>query len=151
MFGYYHLTRATTGCLHFFESTQVDSDLVAIKRELETMQVNCVYIDASDLLEGKAALCASIALAINAEHSPYADSACWLELLDDMITLSKVLPGLVIVIDNAGALFHTQSRDVFDLIEVFSMQLHHWFDKAKPCHLCFQMSTTPMVAEVFRI
>jgi hypothetical protein len=140
----------TTGCLHFYESTQVDSDLFEIKRELEATQVTCVYIDASDLLERKADLCASIALAIRAEHSPYIDSASWLELLDDMITLSRILPGLVIVIDNAGVLFDTRSRDAFDLIEVFSTQLHHWFGKAKPCHLCFQMSTTPMVAEVFK-
>ena len=71
-----------------------------------------------------------------------------MRLLDDMISLSAKLPGLIIVLDHADQLFDVARSKVFDLTETFLIQFHHWLSKRKPCHLCFQMSPHPLIAEV---
>ena len=73
----------------------------------------------------------------------------WVPFLDDLISLSFRLNGLVIVVDNADVLMETARGDVFDLIEAFLIQFHHWFEKKKPCHLCFQMERNELIGRIF--
>jgi hypothetical protein len=42
------------------------------------------------------------------------------------------------VVDHADSLLRERPDDMFDLIEAFLTQFHHWYDQKKPCHLCFR-------------
>jgi len=59
--------------------------------------------------------------------------------LDDLITLSEQEKGIVLFIDSADMFLAQNSRGMFSLIEAFLIPVHHWMEKKKPCHLCFQM------------
>jgi hypothetical protein len=89
-----------------------------------------------------------LARALELAHAPYGRLP-WVEFLDDLITLSFRYPGLVIVVDHADILLRERPDDMFDLIEAFLTQFHHWYDKKKPCHLCFQMEQNDSVGRVF--
>jgi hypothetical protein len=56
-------------------------------------------------------------------------------LLDDLITLSEHEKGIVLFVDSADAFLAANSRGMFRLIEAFLIQVHHWMEKKKPCHL----------------
>jgi hypothetical protein len=149
MRGYSDITRSTSACIHFVDSRHVDQELIDLKRELVASNIRCAYVDARELLIDPENTCDLISVAIDAEHVPYGETGHWVKLLDDMITLSSELPGLVIVIDHADQLFNKDRNKIFELIEAFLVQFHHWLKKSKPCHLCFQMSNHDLVAEVF--
>jgi len=55
----------------------------------------------------------------------------------------------VIIVDRADILLHERPDDMFDLIEAFLIQFHHWYDQKKPCHLCFQMEENQSVRGLF--
>ena len=38
---------------------------------------------------------------------------------------------------------------MFNLVEAFLIQFHHWYDQKKPCHLCFQMVEDAYVTDFF--
>ena len=42
-----------------------------------------------------------------------------------------------------------KSDEMFDLVEAFLVQFHHWYDQEKPCHLCFQVAEDDDVTEFF--
>jgi hypothetical protein len=76
------------------------------------------------------------------EHAPYGGRGGlgpWIRFVDDLISLSYRYPGLVIVVDHADSLLREKPDEIFDLVEAFLTQFHHWYDQKKPCHLCFQM------------
>jgi hypothetical protein len=58
---------------------------------------------------------------------------------------------MVLAIDNAAELLRENSNDMFDLIESFLLQLHHWLEKEKPCHLCLQMERNELVRKAFAV
>jgi hypothetical protein len=85
------------------------------------------------------------------EHAPYGgrgELSPWIRFLDDLITLSYRYPGLVIVVDNADSLLRERPDEMFDLIEAFLTQFHHWYDQKKPCHLCFQMERNDSIRRI---
>lgn len=147
MRGYSDIARSTSACVHFVEAREVDEELRELKSELDAARVPCAYVDCRRLRNPEDA-CDAVAVAIGAEHAPYGEEH-WIRLLDDMISLSVKLPGLVIVLDHAEFLFAIDRSKVFALTEAFLIQFHHWLGKKKPCHLCFQMSPHPLVADVF--
>jgi len=139
-----------SACVHYVESQKVDEEeLRELKDELETAQIRCAYVDCRTLLSAPENTCEAVAVAIGAEHLPHGEKGHWVKLLDDMITLSVELPGLVIVMDHADQLFALDRSQIFNLTESFLIQFHHWLEKDKPCHLCFQMSPHLLVAEIF--
>lgn len=150
MRGYSDIARSTSACIHFVEAAQVNEELIDLKGELSKTNIRWAYIDAADLLIDPERICDLVAAAIQAEHAPYDEPGQWVRFLDDMITLSSELPGLVIVVDHANQLFNRDRGKIFELIEAFLIQFHHWLKKAKPCHLCFQMSDHALVSEVFK-
>jgi len=92
-----------------------------------------------------------IARVLKLDNPPYGRAANpWVPFLDDLITLSDRVDGLALAIDNAHILFAQARNDAFDLIESFLIQFHHWFEKKKPCHLCFQMEENKLVREAFK-
>lgn len=150
MRGYSDIARSTSACVHFVEAREVDEELIELKSELDAAHIPCAYVDCRQLISNPEDTCDVIAVAIGAEHAPYGEEY-WIRLLDDMISLSVKLPGLVIVLDHADQLFEANRSKVFDLSEAFLIQFHHWLEKRKPCHLCFQMSPHPLVGKVFDI
>jgi hypothetical protein len=46
---------------------------------------------------------------------------------------------MVLFVDSADVFLAENTRGMFRLIESFLIQVHHWIEKKKPCHLCFQM------------
>jgi len=145
---YSDITKSTTSGVHFIEAGKVDEELLDLKHEMESAGLRSAYIDCRSLASNAQGTCDAVAIAIGAEHAPYQEEH-WVRLLDDMITLSTGLPGLVIVMDHADQLFEAEKTKAFDLIESFLIQLHHWLKKNKPCHLCFQMSPYPLIKGVF--
>ncbi|MDR6539789.1 hypothetical protein [Variovorax soli] len=160
MRGYTDVTRSTSACVHFVEGREVeareieasdefDEGLRSIRRSLDEARIRCAYVDCRLLASNPKGTCNAVGTAMQGTHRPYkADD--WVRLLDDMITLSATLPGLVIVLDHADQLFALDRSQIFDLTEAFLIQFHHWFEKKKPCHLCFQMSSHPLVGDIFR-
>jgi hypothetical protein len=159
MRGYTDICRSTSACVHFVETQDVtareldnpeefDQGLRSIRRELDAAGIRCAYIDCSALASNPTATCNAVGAAVGGEHAPYS-SGDWVRLLDDMISLSVELPGLVIVLDHADELLAADRSQIFDLIEAFLIQFHHWFARKKPCHLCFQISRHSLVGEVF--
>jgi hypothetical protein len=86
--------------------------------------------------------------ALQLQHAPYGGLP-WIPFLDDLITLAHRYRGLVSVVDHADSLLRERPDDMFDLIEAFLTQFHHWYDQEKPCHLCFQMERNDSVRRVF--
>jgi hypothetical protein len=87
----------------------------------------------------------TVARELNLQHAPYQPRTSpyqpevWVPFLDDLITLSKHEKGIVLFVDSADAFLAENSRGMFRLIEAYLIQVHHWMEKKKPCHLCFQM------------
>ena len=152
MRGYSDIVRSTSACVHFVEAHEVDKDqeeMRELKSEMDAARIRYIYVDCRSLLADSASTCDVVSLAMGGEHVPYGEKGHWVKLLDDMISLSAELTGLVIVIDHADQLFDVDRSQIFNLTESFLIQFHHWLKKNKPCHLCFQMSPHPLVAEVF--
>lgn len=148
MRGYRDIVRSTSACVHFVEAREVDEELLELKSELDAARIPCAYVDCRQLVENPERTCEAVAVAVGAEHAPYGEEH-WIRLLDDLISLSVRLPGLVIVLDHAEQLFAVDRSKVFDLTESFLIQFHHWLGQQKPCHLCFQMSPHRLVSDVF--
>lgn len=148
MRGYNDTVRSTTCAVHFVEAIKVDEEVLDLKAEMDNVGMRCAYIDCRPLAMNAVGTCDAVAVAIGALHAPYGEEH-WIRLLDDMSSLSASLPGLVIVMDHAEKLFEADCSKVFDLMESFLIQLHHWLGKKKPCHLCFQMSPHPLIEKAF--
>jgi len=149
MRGYSDINRATSSCVHFIENEEIKEDEIdCILEDLSKKNIKIAYVDCQKIIENADSFCDAVAIAINAENSPYGEEH-WIRLLDDMISLSKKNAGLVLVIDNANLLFKSERKKTFDLIEAFLIQFHHWLDKNKPCHLCFQMEFNRSVSGKF--
>jgi hypothetical protein len=56
---------------------------------------------------------------------------------------------LRIVVDRADLLVAEKSNEMFNFVEAFLVQFHHWYDQKKPCHLCFQMVEDDYVTNFF--
>jgi hypothetical protein len=148
MRGYQGIDRAESACVHFVRNNEIGGPVDLLFQEIEARSIDCVYVDYSQASAGVNGLANALATILHLENVPY-QSRPWVEFLDDLITLSHRTNGLVIVIDNADVLMATDSNQMFDLIEAFLIQFHHWFEKKKPCHLCFQMEGNDALGKVF--
>jgi hypothetical protein len=97
----------------------------------------------------------AIAAQLKLEHAPYAPREPgkieeWVPFLDDLIGLSDRVSGISIIIDNADVWLSTDKKTLFKLMEAFQIQLHHWQEKKKPCHLFFQMEKNDLVRRIFK-
>ena len=110
--------------------------------------VKCVYWNYLDGGSGSTTIADSLGRALELEHAPYG-RVPWVEFLDDLITLAHRYRGLVMIIDRADMLLRERPDDMFDLIETFLLQFHHWYDQKKPCHLCLQMEENHSVRRLF--
>jgi hypothetical protein len=136
----------SSGCVHFMYADFFCGEAEAVLDDLRSAGIRCVYVDYRNI-EGRDDLHIANALAreLNLQHAPYpppaspAEVQVWVPFLDDLITLSGQEKGVVLFVDGADLLAVENSRAMFRLIEAFLIQVHHWMEKKKPCHLCFQM------------
>lgn len=137
MRGYETLDRPGSGCVHFVSTRS--SGLLEIRKELASKPGRKIAYW-SYLNGGREAttLADPLAIALELEHAPYGNLP-WTQFLDDLITLAYRHEGLAIVIDRADLLVAEKRDEMFNCIEAFLIQFHHWYDQRKPCHLYFQL------------
>jgi hypothetical protein len=153
MRGYEGLDRPLSRCIHFVRRQMSEVDLRELRSKLQKQGIVCAYVEYS--ANSEISLADQIASRLSLDNQPYGQRAGtglplpWVPFLDDLITLSYRQNGLAIIVDNADNLFRDNQDDAFDLIEAFLIQFHHWFEKRKPCHLCFQIENSPVLQKVF--
>lgn len=154
MSSYWEALRASSNCIHFIYDAEI-SDGNSILDAMRNAGVRPCYVDCGAAKTANEHLANAIARKLDLDHAPYAapssphQPAQWVPFLDDLITLSESWTGLVIVVDRANLLLLDDSRVMFNLIEAFLTQVHHWLERRKPCHLCFQMSADDTVQRTF--
>jgi hypothetical protein len=149
MRGYAGISLSLSACLHFVRNDEVDESLREIRQEVRNKGIVCGYVDYEREKLEQRHLANCFGSLLRSDHIPYGPLP-WVEFLDDLIFLSKRVNGVVLVLDNADSLFGAARNDAFDMIEAFLIQFHHWFEKTKPCHLCFQLDKNDLIKQVFR-
>jgi hypothetical protein len=144
---YEFLGKATTRCVHFVQTTASSGFL---EEQVEAARKVGVKFAYWNYLHGGSecnTLADPLGVALGLEHAPY--GLPWIQFLDDLITLAYRYDGLVIVVDRADLLLTEKSDEMFNCVEAFLAQFHHWYDQKKPCHLCFQMVEDDHVTNLF--
>lgn len=150
MRGYAGIERSLSACLHFVRNDEVDEpSLLKIVQVLKDRGIVCAYVDYGILDQSRQSVINCVGNLLNLENRPYADQS-WVRFLDDLISLSAKVNGAVIVIDRADVFFEKDRNEAFDLIESFLIQFHHWLERKKPCHLCFQMEANALIRQMFQ-
>lgn len=145
--GYGRLKMSSSGCVHFMFADFFEGDVRTAIDELRRAGIKCAYVDCRKIANGDLNIANAIACELNLQNAPYAphlsafQPEVWVPFLDDLGSLSEVEKGIVLFVDSAPKLLSGNGKGVFRLIEAFLIQVHHWLDKRKPCHLCFQMES----------
>jgi len=150
MQGFSYIELSHSASVHFVgneELAGVESEIEEILIGVRDRGFRCISIDARSTEVTSQSLANLLGLALQLEHAPY-DQQHWLQLSDDMITLAYRDPGLLIVVENAEVLASAPASGLFELIENFLLQLHHWLEQKKPCHLYFLLDPSPIMLEV---
>lgn len=148
MRGYYGIELASSACVRFVRNDDMDGSEHEVFNEVRSRGVRCTYVDLGSAQAQGDMLANQIADALHLEHAPYADKH-WVCFLDDLITLAHREQGLVIVVDGAWLLIEKRRNELFDLIEAFLVQFHHWLEQSKPCYLCLQMEPNREISSLF--
>lgn len=156
---YEFLDQPVTRCVHFVRTREFSKFL---ESDVETARRKGVKFSYWNYLNGgreSASVASPLATALGLEHAPYGHlpslqhapygNLLWVKFLDDLITLAYRYDGLVIVIDRADLLVTEKCDEMFNCLEAFLVQFHHWYDQKKPCHLCFQMVEDDYVTNLF--
>ena len=130
MRGYESLHLPLTRCVHFVNKRGSDGDVEYEVDAALKEGVRCVYWSYLDGGSHSITIADPIGLALELEHAPYGKLP-WIPFLDDLTTLASRYKGLVIIVDRADVLLRERPDDMFDLIEAFLIQFHHWYDKKK--------------------
>jgi hypothetical protein len=148
MIGYEALNLPLTRCVHFVKNREIDGSEERVIEAATQEGVKCIYWNYLDGGSGSTTIADPLGRALELKHAPYG-RVPWIEFLDDLITLAYRYSGLVIIVDRADILLRERPDDMFDLIEAFLIQFHHWYDQKKPCHLCLQMEENHSVRRLF--
>ena len=141
------LKLSSSGCVHFMYADYFSSgEAQAAVGDLRSAGIRCVYTSYRHIEYGDLHIANTIARELNLQHAPYPPRTShvkievWVPFLDDLITLSESeKTGVVLFVDGGDVFLAANSRGMFRLIEAFLIQVHHWMEKKKPCHLCFLM------------
>src|SRR4051812_30311488 len=126
MAGYRAINRNWSGCVHFVRNSQIEEGFSEWTQELKDQGIICAYVDYEVIRGQHIADC--LADTLRLQHAPYR-SRKWIQLADDLVTLSNEVNGVVMVIDNADLFFASARDDAFELIEYFLLQFQYWFEK----------------------
>jgi hypothetical protein len=136
-----------TRCVHFVRT----SPSGLLKADIDAARAAGVKMSYWNYLDGgRDAPCVASPLgsALGLEHAPYGPRS-WVQFLDDLITFAYRYDGLAIVVDRANFLASERSDELFECVEAFLHQFHHWYDQKKPCHLFFQMVEDQELTSLF--
>ena len=142
------LYRSTTHCVHFVRTSASSEFLEAEVEAARRVGVKFAYWNYSHSGKESRSVADPLAIALGLEHTPYGNLP-WTQFLDDLITLAYRYDGLVITVDRADFLITERPDEMFNCVEAFLIQFHHWYDQKKPCHLCFQMVKDDYVTNLF--
>lgn len=145
---YEFLDQPVTRCLHFVRTTVASEFLEAQVEAARRVGVKFAYWNYLHGGRESATIATPLAISLGLEHAPYGNRP-WVQFLDDLITLAYRCDGLVIVVDRADLLLAEKNDEMFNCVEAFLVQFHHWNDQKKPCHLCFQMVEDAVVTNLF--
>jgi hypothetical protein len=153
MRAYEALNLPLTRCVHFVKNQEFEGTQHSVVQAALKEGVTFVYWSYLESGSESITIADPLGIALKLEHAPYGTSwvngISWVRFLDGLITLAYRYKGLVIIIDHADVLLRERPDDMFDLIESFLTQFHHWYDQKKPCHLCLQMEKNPSVRRSF--
>lgn len=155
--GYGRLRLSSSGCVHFMYADFFSGEAQAAVGGLRSAGIRCAYADYRNIEHGDLHIANAVARELNLQHAPYPPPTSplqpkvWVPFLDDLITLSEHEKGMVLFVDSADVLLAENSRGMFRLIEAFLIQVHHWMEKKKPCHLCLQMEPSDSLRAQFAI
>lgn len=138
MRGYSGINLSSSCCVRFVRNSEIDESFESTFDKLRSDGIDVVYIDYFAVHRNSGGIVGAISEILKLPHGPHSDDSLW-SFLDDLITCSSNLCGLVIVVDTADRFLEQESASFFDLIEAFLVQVHHWQSKTKPCYLCFQL------------
>jgi hypothetical protein len=142
---YGRLKLSTSGCIHFMYADFFSGEAQVAVGDLKSGGIRCVYTDYRNIEYGDLHIANTVARELNLQNAPYRPRTSpilvevWVPFLDDLISLSQHEKGLILFVDSAEVFLAENRRGMFRLIEAFLIQVHHWMEKKKPCHLCFQM------------
>jgi hypothetical protein len=142
-----YLDKPMTRCVHFVRTSAsglIEADIEAARGA----GVKFAYWNYLDGGRDAHSIASPLASALGLEHAPYGPLP-WVEFLDDLITFAYRYDGLAIVVDRANLLASERSDELFECVEAFLHQFHHWYDQKKPCHLFFQMVEDQHVTSLF--
>ena len=145
MRGYSGIEIPSSACIRFVRNADVDASLKHIFSEVHDRGIRIAYIHVREAASAATDLANLLARELGLQHAPY-DFNRWVCFLDDLGALAYEEQGLVIVVDGAWALLAEGTNEMFDLVEAFLIQFHHWSDREKPCYLCFQMEPNEAIA-----
>ena len=148
MSGYEYLDRSSTRCVHFVRACTTREFLKSDVNAAKAKGFKLAYWSYLDGGRQCTSVANPLAAAIGLEHVPYGKRA-WVQFLDGLITLAYRHDGLAIVIDRADLLITERREDMFECVEAFMHQFHHWYDQKKPCHLFLQILEDDCVTELF--
>lgn len=146
---YEFLDQPVTRCLHFVRTNASGEFLEAQVEAARRAGVKFAYWNYLDGGSESTTIAHPLATSLGLEHVPYGNARPWVQFLDDLITLAYRYDGLVIVVDRADLLLAEKSDELFECVEAFLVQFHHWNEQKKPCHLCFQMVEDDYVTNLF--
>lgn len=152
MNSYWNIGQATSDCVHFVYSDEIDLSDRSISEDLRKKNILVLYLDYQEISRSGEHIANIIAEHLELEHAPYvvrSQPKIWVPFSDDLIGKSESESGMVIIIDGANLFLNERPRDFFGLIEAFLDQFDRWLKEQKPCHLCFQMEENSWVRNTF--
>jgi hypothetical protein len=148
MRGYYGIELSSSACVRFVRNGDMDGSEQEVFEDVRKRGIRYAYVDLSSPRVQGEILANQIGGVLTLEHAPYTHNH-WVCFLDDLITLAHREQGLVIVVDSAWLLLEGRRGELFDLIEAFLVQFHHWLEQRKPCYLCLQMDPNRKLTSLF--
>jgi hypothetical protein len=149
--GYSRIGLPVSACVSFVRNREIDGDELRAKvADVKAKGIVCAYLDYLQIRGLPGHIGDHIARVLKLLHPPYGRAHNpWIPFSDDLISLSNRVNGMALIMDNSEVFLNENPRDLFDLTESFLLQFDHWFEKRKPCHLCFQMEKNEIIRSAF--
>ena len=155
MNSYFETRRSSSDCVQFVYADGVGAEDAGLREDLNRLGIKYAYVDYLEIKRNGEHIVNAIAKSLSLTHAPYMPPTeafrikVIVPFLDDLVGLSQKVAGVAIIIDNADIFLADDSKTMFVLIEAFLHQFSTWFEKRKPCHLCFQMERSEWPKRIF--
>lgn len=113
MRGYSGIHLSSSCCVRFVRNSDIDESFESTFDEMRSDAVDILYIDYLNVHQSIGGILGAISELLKLPHGPHSNDSLW-SFLDDLITCSSNLNGLVIVVDAADRFLEQESRSFFD-------------------------------------